>query len=416
MIAPAWANEVAEFLSFYKNRPWLIALSGGCDSVVLYELVCQIFPKQQRIVLHANHQIQHQSPEWALFARNLSKKHGDHFITKDLILKNNSEQEARKQRYAFFQQVAADYTDPILLLGHHLDDADETALWRFLRGSPLGGVVGIARSCTGQQLCLLRPLLNISREQIEAYAREYQLSWMSDLSNEANTYTRNFLRNAIIAPLKERSLQNISHSRQRLHDDYNALIAHQKFFLENPWRLQLKDYPLKELSHQRSLMQNWLSKHQQPQPSYEAMTQFLQQCTSNTSTTPLLQLPDGQILASYGGQIWRESSLWWSTEHPAPQTITQKSGSWGLVSFSGLSKVVVIRRLCKKDRLPGMPKAQDYWRDIQLPPWRRPFYPLIEQDGRVVQYGRVWCYSNITALVDFDWGCLGDFVDNAYLV
>jgi tRNA(Ile)-lysidine synthase len=112
------------------------------------------------------------------------------------------EEAARKARYGAFKSCLGQ--GDLLVMAHHGDDQTETVLFRMLRGTGVSGLAGMPVSRPLGKGTLYRPFLEFSRRQLEAWARECDLSWVEDPSNTDQRFDRNFLRQSIIPALKER--------------------------------------------------------------------------------------------------------------------------------------------------------------------------------------------------------------------
>ncbi|MBD0369033.1 MAG: tRNA lysidine(34) synthetase TilS, partial [Flavisolibacter sp.] len=108
---------------------------------------------------------------------------------------------ARVLRYQWFEQLRKEVQAQHVVLAHHANDAIETVLMHFFRGTGLEGLTGINEQVP--QIKGIRPLLSVKRTEIEAFAREYNLQWMEDSSNSSSKYTRNFFRNEILPAIKK---------------------------------------------------------------------------------------------------------------------------------------------------------------------------------------------------------------------
>lgn len=388
-----WERVLAAHMIPYQDRPWLVAISGGCDSVCLYHMLKALFPQKPLVVLHANHQLHPEAPKWAQFVQELAQSFGDAFHGAELCLDDSSEDAARQARYAFFEQCAASYHSPVLLLAHHADDNDETSLWRFLRGSPLEALVGMPSQRPCGTALLLRPLLSLSQSVLKQYAQEHHLQWVIDPSNTKTGYTRNFLRHKILFPLRQRDCNHIASSRRWLSDQLEALNHWQQPWLSCPSRLSWKTLAPDNPAVLRCLIQSWLVTHQRPQLSYSSLHEFVQQLLSGAQV-PQVSLGQGYCLASFQGQLWYESVIWWQELPPEPQRLEGTSGQWGLWHWElkgpALQNNAELRRLRKKQRLAPGKKAQEVWDQHGIPPWRRPFYPLLCEGEHLVQYADIW--------------------------
>ena len=175
-------------------------LSGGVDSVVLLDLLLRASKKLrfELAALHVNHQINPAAGRWAAFCRAFCKQRGVAFTTVRVKIPRGGSLEAaaRDARYRVFAALPADH----VALAHNLDDQAETVLLQLLRGA---GVKGMSAMPVIRN-SILRPLLDIPRSEIEAYARRRKLDWIEDESNADVYYDRNFLRHRVLPLIAER--------------------------------------------------------------------------------------------------------------------------------------------------------------------------------------------------------------------
>lgn len=125
---------------------------------------------------------------------------------------------ARRARHAVLLSQRADW----IALGHHRDDQVETLLFNLLRGAGVGGMAAMAE----QRGRLLRPLLRVGRAQIEDYARMHSLQWVEDESNADLRFSRNFLRQRILAQLSSRfpaASRNVAAAARRFSEAQTLL-------------------------------------------------------------------------------------------------------------------------------------------------------------------------------------------------
>jgi len=193
--------------AIFPGAHLMLGLSGGLDSVTLLAILQRLAPTSgfSLRAVHVNHGISPNAARWAQFCGELCDR-----LRIPLQLETGSiaryrglglEGAARRARYEAFARVDADF----VVLAQHRDDQAETLLLRLLRGAGLRGLSAIPprRSLTGARARLLRPLLAISRAEIEVYARSHGLEWVEDESNADTLRRRNFLRHEAL-PLLER--------------------------------------------------------------------------------------------------------------------------------------------------------------------------------------------------------------------
>jgi len=181
-----------------------VGLSGGIDSVVLLHLLrrgLRLSPARISAI-HVNHQISKHAAAWATHCRRYCRDLGVKLkVAKvDVPRGNSTEAAARAARQRIFATSSAD----VVALAHNRDDQGETLLLQLLRGAGPRGLSAMPVFKPGIP-ALWRPLLDVPRSAIEAYARHYRLSWVEDDSNLDRAYLRNFLRHDVL-PLIERKV------------------------------------------------------------------------------------------------------------------------------------------------------------------------------------------------------------------
>ncbi|MBU3636257.1 tRNA lysidine(34) synthetase TilS [Polynucleobacter sp. es-MAR-4] len=194
-----------------------LALSGGLDSVVLLDTVCKAVQANsskestELWVFHIHHGLQKPADQWLEFCEKLAKKYPVHFDFRLLHFadqsQGNIEALARAERYDALTDLCVEHGIEDLLLAHHQNDQAETVLLQLLRGSGVAGLSGMplnrSKLKADQSITLWRPLLNQSRAELEAYAKEHKLKWVEDPSNQNTRYRRNAIRKEIIPKLEK---------------------------------------------------------------------------------------------------------------------------------------------------------------------------------------------------------------------
>src|SRR5712675_1841885 len=184
-----------------------LGLSGGVDSVALLSILLELAPalKVSLRAVHVNHGISPNAARWAEFCTGLCARSGIALQLEPVHIgpyRNlGLEGAARRARLQVFARVDADF----IVLAQHRDDQAETLLLRLLRGAGARGLAAMSplKSLAGARSRLLRPLLGVSRAEIETYARLRGLEWVEDESNADTIRRRNFLRHHVF-PLLER--------------------------------------------------------------------------------------------------------------------------------------------------------------------------------------------------------------------
>ncbi len=184
---------------------YVVALSGGVDSVALLHAMGARDDETTIVALHVDHGLHAESERWAEFARSVAESMDVGFVMRRAAVVERGyglEAAARAARYRVFEE----YLQPgdWLLTAHHQDDQAETFLLHALRGSGTRGLAAMAdrRPCGAGVVA--RPLLEIARSDLVSYANRAQLRWLDDPANDELRFDRNFLRHNVLPMLKSR--------------------------------------------------------------------------------------------------------------------------------------------------------------------------------------------------------------------
>ena len=184
-----------------------IAFSGGIDSSVLVDILGKNASKLKLniTVIHVNHNISSNSLTWMKHCKEFCSKLGLNFISEEVNIISSGggiESAARKARYKIFSKYLKN--EEQILTAHHMNDVTETIFLRLLRGTGIDGLSGLEKSRKLGKGLLIRPFLEVSKKEIEEYAKENDINYIFDETNKDNEYDRNFLRNEIFPKLDAR--------------------------------------------------------------------------------------------------------------------------------------------------------------------------------------------------------------------
>ena len=194
-------------LSPWRDAPaWRIAFSGGLDSTVLLHLLaslCGTHALPPLSAIHVHHGLQAAADAWPEHCRRVCEALAVPLQVVEVRVRPGAslERAAREARYGAF--ATALQGNEVLLTAQHRDDQAETLLFRLLRGAGVRGLAGMPRQRPLGQGHLLRPLLDVSRAELQAYATQHGLSWVEDPSNADHRYARNYLRQRVFPVLAE---------------------------------------------------------------------------------------------------------------------------------------------------------------------------------------------------------------------
>lgn len=226
-------NEIKNFLveniKDLNKKTLAVAYSGGIDSQTALNIIYKLKKELgfNLIIIHLNYNLRgEESKEDELFARNIAKKYNLNIYIKKIkegsYDKKNIQNEARKDRYKFFEELYNKNIFDYLIIAHNRDDFVETIIYRMIKGAG----ADIYNCLKKKNNYILRPMLDFYRTDIENYARENNLEYREDSSNKKNKYARNKIRNLIIPLLEtinKKSKDNIIKFSKRIYFE-NAFL------------------------------------------------------------------------------------------------------------------------------------------------------------------------------------------------
>lgn len=223
-------KTIEEFHMFPQGARIVVGVSGGADSVALLHLLSgwQAAYDWRLTAVHIHHGLRgEEADKDQAFVEALCRTLGIPCIIRRFDVAKEArtrglgeEETGRLLRYAVFQEMAGE--EGYIAVAHHRGDQAETLLMRLCRGTGLTGLVGM-REVRGN---LCRPLLECSRQEIEAYCRQEGLFWREDATNQQDTYTRNKLRLRVLPLLEEVNPLAVEHMAQTA-----ALLAAEEDYL-----------------------------------------------------------------------------------------------------------------------------------------------------------------------------------------
>jgi tRNA(Ile)-lysidine synthase len=214
------------FRSFPPDARYLIAVSGGRDSVALLHWLGRL-GYERLVVCHLNHRLRGRSSDAdARFVKKLVERYNQGLagrIQFELASANvraiakkqkiSIETAAREARYAFFAETARRRNCTTIFVAHHADDLVETFLMNLFRGAGSAGLAAMRETSTRRidsvDLTIVRPLLSVWRKEIDDYVREHRLRFREDATNKNLTPLRNRIRHRIVPYLEKMLGRNI---------------------------------------------------------------------------------------------------------------------------------------------------------------------------------------------------------------
>lgn len=402
---------------------WCVALSGGVDSTALLYAVVQLgreYSGNAIRAVHVNHHLHADAKVWAAACQTLCDELGVPLTCCDVAVETDSdggiEAAARKARYSVLTGLL-DHGE-ILLTAHHRDDQVETLLLRLLRGAGPHGLASIEPRRPCGKGWLVRPLLEVGRDMLEAYACEQNLAWIEDPANTDTTFDRNFLRHRILPVLRERwpglgetipRAARLSGEAARMLDD----LAEQDAGCTDAVNV-LPVNVLRELSpaRRRNVVRYLLRRCRLAPPGEARLRDGLEQL--------LTAAPDRMPLLKWSGaQIRRYRDYLYVLEFdpdPAAGTLSS-SYDWngrGRIDFGSLRGG--LRFVCSDEMDVDVPRnwvirfreggerfaagkqhksLKNYFQERGVVPWMRVHVPLLYRADRLLAVGDLWQSDDI---------------------
>ncbi len=209
--------------STLKNQTIAVALSGGKDSMCLLHVLLSRSKEYNLTIkaINVDHSIRgEESEKDSLFVKNYCKEKGVEllFYKVDAVKfsKENGyslEEGARILRYDIFSKILKEKRADKIATAHHLSDNFETVLFNLFRGTGLKGLNGI----TKERDYIIRPLINVSKSEINDYIEKNQIPFVEDSSNKDNDFSRNYLRNEVVPKILNK-FENAEKTTKRLSE------------------------------------------------------------------------------------------------------------------------------------------------------------------------------------------------------
>ncbi len=201
-------NRCLHSLHVENGAGIVVALSGGADSMVLLYTLAALREANELCIVaaHVHHGLRGEEADRdAAFVKEQCEKlqvpcemlFAD--VEKERLTGESVEQAGRRIRYAFFEKVQKKHGLQYIATAHHADDNLETVLLHLTRGSGLHGLCGIPP----KNGCCIRPLLSVSRLEIQQFCDEYAIPFVTDSTNLDTVYSRNRIRNEVVPHLRE---------------------------------------------------------------------------------------------------------------------------------------------------------------------------------------------------------------------
>lgn len=382
-----------------------VGLSGGLDSSVLLHILVQLRAELSMALsaLHVHHGLSSNADAWAEHCRQLCQAWQVPLRVEAVTVAPQGkglEAAARQARHAAFARQPAD----AIVLAHHLDDQIETFCMRLLRGAGPRGLSGMAEDSAWQGRRLLRPLLDVSRSRLEAYAVEHGISPVFDESNLDTRLTRNLLRQAWLPAVEARFpayRRTLQRAMAHLHDSdalLTQLAREDVARLDDPARPLLSSVLALGEARGKNLLRAWLADSLNLIPGSAQLDALWRQLPFAGADAALQWRIEGGEVRGYRGRLHALPAGDPIPTEPRPW-LGEVSLDWGAgqvrfesVVGQGVGVQGVVGKNCRLEASPcsvvfrpNPPRRakplRKWFQETGVPPWERVALPVLMVEG-----------------------------------
>lgn len=390
-----------------------VAFSGGLDSsVLLHALAVQREQLPGELcAIHVNHGLHPQADAWQRHCEMVCRRLDVGFAHRKLRVHadrgESLEAVARERRYAAFAELMQ--PDDCLLLAQHLDDQLETFLLQALRGTGLAGLAAMPPMAEFAHARLVRPLLRLPRDALLTWAREHELEWVDDPSNQDIRFDRNYLRHEVLPRLKQRwpaAAETVARTARHCAEALDMLTAGAADDLahyagSNPDTLGLQ--ALRELPRPRAkyLIRHWLAQGGfEPPPAHKLEQVFTEMLSARADRIPCVDWSAVE-LRRYRDRLYAQARL-----PEVPESFLIRAGEYrelgpglgrlGLVPAqegiqSGACPAAGLQvsfraggEVCRPAGKAHHRPLKKWLQELGVLPWMRPYLPILGDGSDVI--------------------------------
>ncbi|MBS3955741.1 MAG: tRNA lysidine(34) synthetase TilS [Methylomicrobium sp.] len=406
---------------YQSSRRVFVAYSGGVDSHVLLHLCAQQdWLKDKLTAVYVHHGLQAIADHWAFHcqttATSLDVAFKELRVDARPVNGQSPEEAARNARYGALSSLLDD--QDLLLVAQHREDQLETVLLQLFRGAGLRGLSGMPVVMPMGKGILLRPLLNVSKQDIEAYAVRHELDWVEDPTNQSAEFDRNFLRNDVLPVLKKRwpaldktvsrAAAHCAEAQSVIRQEGDELLK--KYLDIESQALSLVLWSCLERSRQALLLRTWFAFMGLKMPSQRVIHQIIHEVIDAAETGKAEVFTQGYAIRRFRNHLYcfdakcyhlpEIHDFEWSSQQACLdlsgylklQRIEDSSGI-AIDQWKNAKITVAFRRGGESIRLPGRKgrhSLKNLFQEAAIPPWERPIIPLVYLDGQLAAVADRW--------------------------
>lgn len=392
-------NTHMKELAAYKQGKWLVAVSGGADSMALLDLCVK--EGMQVSAAHMNYRKRDTADRDMKCVEDYCQRHGIPFFCtyQTKAVTGNFQAFARKERYDFFYRVIKEQGLDGVLVAHHLDDYIETYLMQKQRNG-IVSYLGISREIEIQKCRVIRPLLKQTKEELRLYCQKEEVEFYDDESNFTDDYTRNRIRHQQIERMsKEEKLQLYEEAERE--NEKRLELKKQVEDLFNQGRWQCKEIFAWEEEIQRAYLFAWIQKYAK-QTMSQAMYEHIQSRKDKKNWK--LDLGNGTMLYEEYGYLWVDDGKDVSYAYEITSIQTQEFETFKLAKAGKVIEGItlyesdfplIVRSPKPQDAIElrfGTKKVNRWFIDRKIPKKERKTWPVVENaQGKVIFVAKIGC-------------------------
>jgi tRNA(Ile)-lysidine synthase len=397
-----------------------IAYSGGIDSHVLLHLSASIDEIKSKITaVYVHHGLQQEADAWEkhcqLVCLDLGVTYKCLKVNAQKAIGQSPEEAARDARYHVLKSLLA--KNDVLLLAQHREDQMETVLLQLFRGAGVQGLSGMPLIINFGLGVMCRPLLDVSKQDVQNYAERNSLDWIEDPSNKSDTFDRNFLRNQILPKLKQRwpaldktisrSARHCASNHSVMQDLVQALLANLFDATDNTINInQLLEL---DINKQYLVLRQWFASQNLRMPSENKLKRILTEViTAKVCGNPEVRGTD-YCIRKYRNKLycltsclvdkelqeknWPKEQKLLKLDDGKTLTITERTNGIAKKIWLEAQVTIKYRKGSEKIRLPGRKghhTLKKLYQEKAIPPWLRHNIPLIYLNDELVAISDYW--------------------------
>ncbi len=410
-------NYLLKNLNLKDNDSVVIGVSGGPDSMALLNLFLELKKEIDLNIVcaHINHNVRKESAEEEKFLNTFCNINSISFEVMKIESygDDNFQNEARTKRYEFFRELINKYNSKYLFTAHHADDLIETILMRISRGSSLKGYSGFQKEVEMDNYKIIRPLISKTKEEILLYNKDNKIKYVTDLSNEKDTYTRNRYRKYILPFLKKED--------PKIHEKFekfsNVLLEYNSYIEKEATKQMKEVYVQKTLNIKKHLkLEDIIQKkiinlileniyHDDLMLITDIHTDLIQKLITSDKANQTIHLPnDFLVVKSYDSVVFKkEMVLKGDYEIDLSKYVNLPNGkNLEIVETSNLTNNFICRLNSKEIKLPlhvrnrrdgdkirlkgmlGSKKVKDIFINEKIPMEERNNWPIVLDSENII--------------------------------